>query len=229
MNGQNILQGAEAIIFDMDGVIVDSESIHVEAEKAACQHFGIEIPFSEWDGFKGKTAIDIACHILNTYSKGGVSPQQFVECKTRLYLELAATGLQEIEGAIRFIKGAQSLFGLCALTTSSNRAIQELVFDRFDLERYFDEVLTGDEVANGKPHPEPYLKTALKLGVRPSHCIVIEDSDNGVTSAKSAGCRTIGITTSYPSPRLYNCGADLVVESFAELAAIFAGCAKEGV
>ncbi len=226
MTRHGIIKDIEAIIFDMDGVIVDSEAIHVQAEKKACQHFGIDIPFSEWDGFKGRTAIDIACHIINCYSTGGVSPQAFVECKTKLYLELAATELQEIDGAIRFIAGVQSFFELCALTTSSNQAIQQLVFDRFDLGRYFDEVVTGDEVTNGKPHPEPYLTTAVRLGVWPSRCLVIEDSDNGILSAKAAGCRAVGLTTSYSAERLYGCGADLVVGSFAELSSIFTDCAK---
>jgi HAD superfamily hydrolase (TIGR01509 family) len=228
MHKQGIFSGIKAIIFDMDGVIVDSESIHVEAEKAACRHFGINIPHAEWDGFKGKTAIDIASYILGTYSKGDVTPPQFVERKTALYLEIAATELAQIDGAVGFIAAARLAFNRCALTTSSNRTIQNLVFHKLHLHRLFDVVITGDEVANGKPHPEPYLKTIEKLGVLPDQCIVIEDSDNGIISAKAAGCRTIGITTSYPAERLYGYGADLVVASFAELSVMLAGHAKEG-
>lgn len=227
MHRQSIFNGIKAVIFDMDGVIVDSEHIHVAAEKAACRAFGIRIPHSEWDGFKGKTAIDIAGYILSTYSKGGITPQQFVERKTALYLEIAATELIPIDGAVSFIAAARSVFDRCALTTSSNRTIQDLVFCNLHLHRLFDVVITGDEVVNGKPHPEPYLKTIGQLGLLPSECIVIEDSDNGIISAKAAGCKTVGITTSYPADRLYGYGADLVVASFAELSALLPAHAKE--
>jgi beta-phosphoglucomutase-like phosphatase (HAD superfamily) len=87
----------------------------------------------------------------------------------------------------------------------------------FNLSPYFSTIITGEDVINGKPHPEPYLKTAEKLGVAPANALVIEESLNGVRSGKGAGCRVIAITTSFPRESLIEIQADYVVDSFAEL------------
>jgi beta-phosphoglucomutase-like phosphatase (HAD superfamily) len=81
-------------------------------------------------------------------------------------------------------------------------------------------LITGKDVVNGKPHPEPYLKAAERLGLLPQVCMVIEDSDNGIKSAKAAGCLAVGITTSFAKERLMQAGADYVVDSFSELASL---------
>jgi beta-phosphoglucomutase-like phosphatase (HAD superfamily) len=104
-----------------------------------------------------------------------------------------------------------------ALTTSAPRELQELAFGQFDLSGYFGVVVTGDDVSQGKPHPEPYLKTAEKLGRAPSHCVVVEDSTNGVRSAKAAGCPTVGLATSFSAETLAAAGSDLTVATFSEL------------
>jgi mannitol-1-/sugar-/sorbitol-6-phosphatase len=78
-------------------------------------------------------------------------------------------------------------------------------------------IITGQDIINGKPHPEPYLKTAEKLDVAPANALVIEDSVNGVRSGKAAGCRVIAITTSFPRERLMGVQADYADDSFAEL------------
>jgi beta-phosphoglucomutase-like phosphatase (HAD superfamily) len=87
----------------------------------------------------------------------------------------------------------------------------------FNLWPFFSTVITGQDIISGKPHPEPYLKTAEKLGVAPANALVIEDSLNGVRSGKAAGCPVIAITTSFPRELLMELQADYVVDSFAEL------------
>ena len=125
---------------------------------------------------------------------------------------------------VKLIAGVRGFLELCkgagwpiALTTSAPRELQELAFDQFDLAGYFGAVVTGDDVSQGKPHPEPYLKTAEKLGREPSHCVVVEDSMNGVRSAKAAGCPTVGLATSFSAEKLAAAGSDLAVETFSEL------------
>jgi beta-phosphoglucomutase-like phosphatase (HAD superfamily) len=87
----------------------------------------------------------------------------------------------------------------------------------YDLWPFFSTIVTGQDIINGKPHPEPYLKTAKRLGVAPAKALVIEDSVNGVRSGKSAGCPVIAITTSFPRERLMELPADYVIDSFTEL------------
>jgi beta-phosphoglucomutase-like phosphatase (HAD superfamily) len=87
------------------------------------------------------------------------------------------------------------------------------------LHRYFDAVVTAEDVSRTKPDPEPYLRAAEQLGVSTQFCVAIEDSRNGVRSAKAAGCHVIGLTTTYSADALMAAGADVVWNSYREIAA----------
>ncbi len=214
------LQNIKAIIFDMDGVIIDSEHLQVEAEKIVCKNHQIEIPDSEWSNFKGKKNIDIFKYIIENFSSEKLDPQQLADEKGQIYLKIAPEKLKLIPGAIEFIHKAKKHFEKLAVATSSGPLTQKLAFDIFDLHPHFEVLITGKDVVNGKPHPEPYLKAVERLGFLPEVCLVIEDSDNGIKSAKAAGCLAVGITTSFPKKRLLQAGADYVVDSFSELASL---------
>ncbi len=208
----------KAIIFDMDGVIVDSEPLNKEADKWVCEQYGIKVPASEWNNLKGKTNRDIFSYLIDNFSEGGnFNPEELSQAKKRRYLEIAPLRISLVEGSKDFIHQIRQLADKIALTTSSSKAIQEMTFNIFDLHDYFDEIVTGDEINNGKPHPESYLKTLEKLKIEPRHAVVIEDSVNGIRAAKAAGCRTIGITTSFPKDTLKNAGADYAVDKFEEI------------
>ncbi len=103
------------------------------------------------------------------------------------------------------------------MTTSSNKAVQKKVFEMFDLQPYFDVVITGDEIQNSKPHPEPYLKTIGSLNFAAHTCVVIEDSVSGIIAAKEAGCQVVGITTSFSREKLLDAGANIIVDNFSSL------------
>lgn len=207
----------EAIIFDMDGVITDSEPLQMEAERLVCDKFGISVPLEEWKNFKGKTNKDIFSYIIKEYSDKPLPVQQLVDEKRKKYIEISSEKLTLVDGFLDFIEKIRKMVPLIALTTSSNAIVQKFVFDKYNLNKYFDVITTGDEVKNGKPHPESYLLTVNKLGVRPQDAIVIEDSDNGIISAKAAGCTVVAITTSFPQEVLASKGADYVVDSFSEI------------
>ena len=122
-----------------------------------------------------------------------------------------------IPGSREFIQKAHSKGFKLGLTTSALQENQQRIFEMFNLRPFFSTIITGRDIINGKPHPEPYLKTAEKLGVVPANALVIEDSVNGVRSGKAAGCRVIAITTSFPRECLMELQADYVVGSFVEL------------
>lgn len=215
------LKNIKAIIFDMDGVIVDSEPLHMESEKITLSDFQIEAPHSEWDHFKGKTDRDMFGYIVNNFTDGTVSVTELMAHRVKIYLQIAPKRLRMIPGALSFVKKIKQSDKKLALTTSSLKEPQGMAFDKFRLYPYFDIIVTGDEITKGKPDPEPYLKTVKKLGVPAKHCLVIEDSTNGIISAKAAGCIAVGITTSFPKERLQQAGADYVVDSFKELSYLF--------
>jgi len=210
-----------AIIFDMDGVITDTEPLHVKAELLTCRHYGFDAPESEWDKFRGKKSEDIFNYLLEAYGGGRQVPvTDIMAFKTKTYLELSASqGIPAVPGVIEFIKRIRPVFSKIGLATSSNAAIQKAIFDGLGLWPYFDAVVTGDDLTRGKPDPEAYLKASSRIGVPAGRCLVIEDSDNGVRAARGAGCRVIGITTSFPRDYLLACGARETVDTYPELLA----------
>ncbi len=227
MNGEN----TEAIIFDMDGVITDTEPLHARAELLTCRHFGFAPPGSEWDKFKGKKSEDIFGYLLSVYGGGRDIPvTEIMDHKTRTYLSLSeAQGIPAVPGVVDFIKRVRPAFRKIALATSSNSSIQKAIFDGLGLWPYFDAVITGDDLSRGKPDPEAYLKASAKIGVPAGRCLVIEDSDNGVRAARGAGCRVVGITTSFPREYLLAMGAHHVVDDYDELTAWLGGRLRAGL
>ncbi|MEA3249340.1 MAG: HAD family phosphatase [Patescibacteria group bacterium] len=206
----------QAIIFDMDGVITDSEPLQMEAELQTCADYGIEAPIEMWEGFKGRTTLEIFKTIVERCCPGKFNPAELGEHKRRIYLETAAQRMKLFPGITEFIEVCAARFRM-ALATSSAAPVQQQVFERFGFAPFFSVVTTGDEVTHGKPHPEPYLLTASRLNLPPSACAVIEDSDNGVKSAHAAGCVPLGITNSFPMDALRDAGAAFVADNYDQL------------
>jgi beta-phosphoglucomutase len=205
-----------AAIFDLDGVIIDSEPIHELSLIIASEQLGKRISWPETKQFKGSTELDCARLLVKLTG----TTERDLQKIGRLRLEAFRTHYDKVKlvaDVLEFLELCKRAGWPIALTTSASREIQKLAFDRFDLSRYFAVVVTGDDVSHGKPHPEPYLKTAGKLGRMPSHCMVVEDSTNGVRSAKSAGCLTVGLAASFSAEILAAASSDLVAGSFAEL------------
>ena len=135
-----------AIIFDMDGVIVDSEPLHVQAEQLTCKHYGIEAPWSEWDMFTGVTEYAVFEYIICNFTDGTFSIDELIKTKYDMFSYLLSEKAQPIPGVLDFIQYAREHYRKLALTTSSRKAVQEKVFEIFDLQPYFDVVITGDEI-----------------------------------------------------------------------------------
>jgi len=207
----------KAIIFDLDGVIIDSEALHEEAGRMAMSRYALDAASLDFDAFKGKTEQDVFEYVVETNDADHVSVADLLALKQRLYGNLLDR-LLPVQGALAFIERlAQAGFAL-GLTTSSLPKNQQRAFDKFDLHRYFDVVVTAADVTHAKPHPEPYLTTAQRLGVAPAYCLVIEDSTHGVRSARRAGCRVAGLTTTFGKEALAEAGAEVVVDRYDELA-----------
>jgi len=214
----------KALIFDMDGVLVDSEPIHERAEMETCRQFGMVVSKSEWDGFRGKKLEDIFSYASQKYGSGSEPIEEMIQCKIEIYLSYALCDMELVSGAFEFLQELKKNQKYrWALTTSGRRYQQEKILAKFHLADFFDIMVTSDDVLRGKPDPEPYAITVEKLNEKPEECLVIEDSDNGILSAKAAGCQACGITTTFSRARLESAGADMVVESFGELEKILFG------
>lgn len=208
----------QAIIFDLDGVIIDSEALHNAAVAAAVAQHGVTVPDALFDEFMGIPDEVLLDHINRHYLAGRCTVTELLADKQAAYLQVVDQ-MQAIPGAVDFIRQARPRFQAFGLATSSLRSNQVIAFDRFDLHRFFDVVVTAEDVTRTKPDPEPYQRAVARLGLPAAACVVIEDSVNGIRAGKGAGCPVIGLTTTYPAAHLATAGADAVCASFEAIAA----------
>lgn len=195
------------ILFDMDGVIVDSEPLHWEAEVKAFEAFGISVPEFEFHNFVGIPAAKNFRYVIDKYGVGNEDLAAMIAYKKQYFRNQRHT-LQPIEGAIPFIQSAHQKGKKLGLVTSSEREYQQFVFDKFGISDLFEVFITIEDVVNGKPHPEPYQKAVAKFGVAASSCLVIEDSLAGIKAGKAAGCLVAGLATSFPLSQIEESEAD---------------------
>ncbi|MDD5238087.1 MAG: HAD family phosphatase [Candidatus Omnitrophica bacterium] len=207
----------KAIIFDMDGVIVDSMPYHFLSWYEALRPWGVRV----------------SC--FDVYSKEGENWEKtLVRLLKRAKIKPTAKILKKIFSSRqkifkryfqRFIfKGAQDFLQclrkkgyLLGLVTGTPAQEIKRILPRH-MRSLFDMIVSGNEVKNGKPHPEPYLKAAKGLRVKPAECIVVENAPFGIKSAKRAGMFCIALTTSLP--REYLKGADLIVNTLEEITGV---------
>jgi HAD superfamily hydrolase (TIGR01509 family) len=206
----------EAILFDLDGVIIDSEPLHEKAFRQTSLHLGRDLTPEEVASLRGTVDEIGAAKLLEFNPTATLSVPQVMEYYNNLFKAMFDQ-MRLVPGCLDFIQKAHKRGFKLGLTTSALQENQQRTFEMFNLWPVFSTIITGEDVINGKPHPEPYLKTAEKLGVAPANALVIEDSLNGVRSGKAAGCPVIAITTSFPRGLLMELQADYVVDSFAEL------------
>ncbi|MDF2985937.1 MAG: HAD-superfamily hydrolase, subfamily variant 3 [Eubacterium sp.] len=181
----------KAFIFDMDGVIIDSEPLHFQSDKLVMKEFGIDIPDSELMKFVGVTNPKMWADLIKSYNLGA-SIEKLLEIQNKYKRELFGQGtLQAISGIPELISDLKERNILLGLASSSSREFIEMILKNLNIYDYFDIVISGEEVKNSKPAPDIFLKAAEGLGVKPSECIVLEDSGHGVNAAKAAGMKCI--------------------------------------
>jgi len=192
----------KAVIFDLDGVLIDSMPHHVRAWQEVFRTFGVELPADELRKHEGEKA---KITIGRLAQKHGLrfSDQQLedlVEQKRQIYRRSAPRGLRPI--AQQIIRLLQDGGFQLAIVTGSVRPNLEWTLSPAEL-AHFQTIVTSDECHNGKPSAEPYLRAAERLHLPPSQCLVIENAPLGVQSAKAAGMKCVAITTTLPAEALY--------------------------
>ncbi len=182
----------KAFIFDMDGVILDSEPIHFDVDFMTLEHFGVNINREELEKYVGMTNPEMWGFIKKDYN----IPQtvaEIIEYQLKHKIEvLKKSNIQPIEGIMDLINELQMHRIPIAIASSSPRVFIEAVLEKFRIIDHFVCVVSGEEVNKGKPAPDVYMEAARLLGVEPRECVVIEDSKHGVMAAKAAGMKCIG-------------------------------------
>jgi HAD superfamily hydrolase (TIGR01509 family) len=185
-----------AVLFDMDGVLVDSEPIWYEVETDLVERMGGTWSPADQAKCIGGT-VDWFCRYVIALTGSDRTPED-VEAEVLALMAARFTDALTIHaGALELVDAVRARGVQTALVTSSYRALVDPALVWLDADR-FDAVITGDEVARGKPHPEPYLTACRVLDVSPAAAVVIEDAPSGVTAAEAAGCVVVAVPSVAP-------------------------------
>ena len=212
-------RATQAVIFDLDGVLVDSEDLHVDAWKTLFARHGIEVTDQEYRDAVGMLDAD---WIAGLFGRRGqqTDPAWWQAAKRRVYRGILAANVRLFPGVDVLVRALHAAGLRLAVASSSWRENIHTVLDAAGLAHCFA-VLTGKEdVRRHKPHPEPYLRTARALAVPPAACTVVEDSDIGIEAARRAGMRCIAIPNSLPPEQL--AAADAILPSLENPDAVLA-------
>jgi HAD superfamily hydrolase (TIGR01509 family) len=205
----------EAVIFDMDGVLIDSEPLHFAVLSEVLAKSGHALTRAENEQFIGTTT---EAMFMTLIARHGL-PGSVVEYEQR-YDEALLRVLQEphaaAPGVVALLDRLRALGKWVGVASSSRRLWIDATLRSLGLADAFDVVVGGDDVERGKPDPAIYLLAAQRLGVDPERCLAIEDSPNGVRSARAAGMTVLGVRTEYTA-HLHLDGVVRTVDSLADL------------
>lgn len=204
----------KAVIFDMDGVIVDTEPRHERAFHAVIEAIGFEdrhdLNFADYVGRTDRV-------LWEDFVEAHDPPQsldQLLAMKRECALEIIRADQPIFDGLPALVEELAARVPL-ALASGSERPIVDEVLSMGDLHKFFKVTISGSDIVNGKPEPDIFLKTASLLEINPEDCVVIEDSCPGVAAACAAGMRVVAITNTHSAPELNE--ATAVVEDYDEL------------
>lgn len=202
------------VIFDMDGVIIDSEPIYFEVEQQLFREVGLELTREEHSKYVGRS--DLWYSVKEKYQLD-IDPEEISSKEKSRYLDIISTSFDgdPIEGVSELIKELHEKGIDLVLASSSEMKNIELVLTKFELLDYFDLRISGADLPTSKPHPEIFEKAAKLAETSSQHCLVIEDSANGVQAAKAANMKCVG----YRNPNSGDqdlSAADWIIGSFEE-------------
>lgn len=213
-----------AIIFDCDGVLVDSEPLHLKAFQEVLKSEGIDV--DRQDYVEKYLALDDKTCFQTIFKERGreLTPEHLdslMKRKASAYARATREGLLVFPGVPEFVMAASQHYAL-AVASGALRQEVEQALEAAGIRAYFEAIVTANDVTNGKPDPEPYLAALERLNasgkrprISPQECVVIEDARHGVMAAHSAGMKCVAISTSHPVYELS--AADLVVPEIASL------------
>jgi beta-phosphoglucomutase family hydrolase len=205
----------EAVIFDLDGVIVESERAHIESEKQVMRKYGIEIGEDELHTFTGTTAKHMFTELKRKY-RLDAPLERLLEEKDEILFRLLEEDSEPTKGVLEVIRKLRMLRVKLAIASSSRRKLLKFLVDKLGVEGFFDVIVSGDDIVFGKPDPEIFLKCAERLGVRVECCVVVEDAELGVLAAKRAGMKCVGYLNPESGKQDLSL-ADVVVDDFSNL------------
>ncbi|WP_341215850.1 HAD family phosphatase [uncultured Wocania sp.] len=207
----------KAVIFDMDGVIVDSEPLHHKAYQNMFKDVNIDVSDALYESFTGQATLPICQHLCKTFNLNE-SPETLMAIKRKhfKYLFNNDNSFKLIDGVLELIKDYHSNGLKLVLASSASMPNINRIFMRFNLDQYFVDKLSGADLKASKPHPEIFINAAKASGFKREECIVIEDSTNGIKAANAAGIYCVGFDSEHSKNQDYST-ANKVISDFSEI------------
>ena len=203
-----------AVIFDFDGVVIDSHEAHERSWFALAAELGKDLSRETFVSTFGQRNESILPFLGWADEGDRERIQQLGDRKEGLYREiLRAEGIEPLPGVVALLKDLAAAGIPCAIGTSTPRANVECVLEITGLGGFFKDIAASEDVTRGKPDPEVFLKAAAKLGAEPFRCVVIEDAHVGIRAAKAAGMKAVAVTTTHPAESLKPEGPDRIEAS----------------
>jgi len=187
----------KGVLFDMDGVLVDSEEFICRAAIEMFREMGVSAKPEDFQPFVGMGENRYIGGVAEKYNV--VADIERIKDRTyQIYLEITRGRLKPLPGALEFVERCRNMGLILALATSADRVkmeinLKEIGFSKDD----FHAIVNGLEVEKKKPFPDIYMKAAEKIGLKPEDCLVVEDAVSGIRAGKAAGCRCLAVTTSF--------------------------------
>ena len=202
----------KAALIDMDGFLINSEHLYLEANKMYFRKFNFEFTEELHRQGTGKKFNKWIITVFPTDKSG----EEILKERNVVFMDLVREKLELLDGARELLMLLHKNFKT-ALVTSTERGYVDVVFEKTKIGEYFDLLITGDMVSHGKPDPECYLIAAQKLGVSVEECVVFEDAPSGILSGKNAGMKVIAVPSPYVKGDEAFQKADVVVDTLREI------------
>jgi HAD superfamily hydrolase (TIGR01509 family) len=204
----------KALLFDWDGVVIDSASLHCRSWELLSQELDKPLPNNHFEAGFGKRNETIIPEILD-WTNDATQINHWGKRKEQLYRQLGKKeGITLLPGVKEFLEQAYRQSFLLCVGTSTEKKNVLLAMKQHGLDKFFHGIIASEDVTHGKPNPEVFLKGARKLGCNPDECVVFEDSPHGILAAKKAKMKTIALSTTHPEKDLRELTPDLILASF---------------
>lgn len=205
----------KAVLFDLDGTLIDNNDVHFKAWKKYLKDNEIQISDEDFkDNISGRTNQDVIEHIYDKKMSKEEAEKYYLK-KEEIYREMYKNDIAPIKGLIEFLKDLKENNVIMAIATSGIQVNIDFMFDNVPIKEYFQVVIDSSDISKGKPDPEIFLVTAEAVKIAPGNCIVFEDSTSGVQSGKAAGMKVVALTTTHTKEELSE--ADLVINDYTEI------------
>jgi beta-phosphoglucomutase family hydrolase len=205
----------EAVIFDMDGTLVDSMPYHYKSWEVFFEQQGIKLTKEEFDSIHHGTLFDIMPRIF-----GDISHEESYRLgmiKEQAFRDLYMHEIKPIDGLIDWLETIKNAGLKIGLGTAADFTNADFTVDAIDIRKYFDAIVTSDIVKEGKPSPAVYLKVAEMLQVNPAGCVVFEDTLSGIQAGLSAGMKVIAITTGLSKKEMEALPVSTIIDNYQSL------------